>query len=94
MVKESEFSRGSLLASNVFAICLMRDLVLFISLVVCVCVRGAAVKTPFGPGKIKRYKKRSRCFVVNLDWTMGNGKSVKAYMQPADIVVLEVRPCL
>lgn len=83
-------SRGSLLVSIVFAACLTRSL----SLPRCMCVRGAAVKTPFGPGKIKRYKKRSRCFVVNLDWTMGNGKSAKAYMQPTDIVVLEVRPCL
>lgn len=48
--------------------------------------------TKMGPGKIKRYKKRSRCFVVNLDWKLGNGKPVKAYLQPNDIVVLEVRP--
>lgn len=47
--------------------------------------------TELGPGKIKRYKKRSRCFVVNLDWKLGNGKPVKAYLQPNDIVVLEVR---
>lgn len=46
--------------------------------------------TPFGPGRIKRYKKRSRCFVVNLDWKMGNGKPVKAYLQPNNIVVLQV----
>lgn len=46
--------------------------------------------TPLGPGKMKRYKKRTRCFVVNLDWTMGNGKPVRAYLQPNDIVVLEV----
>ena len=53
--------------------------------------RGTAVMTQMGPGRIKRYKKRSRCFVVNLDWKMGNGKPVKAYLQPNDIVVLEVR---
>lgn len=29
--------------------------------------------------------------MVNLDWKMGNGKPVKAYLQPNDITVLEVR---
>ena len=53
--------------------------------------RGTAVMTQMGPGRIKRYKKRSRCFVVNLDWKMSNGKPVKAYLQPNDIVMLEVR---
>lgn len=47
--------------------------------------------TQMGPGKIKRYKKRSRCFVVNLDWKMSNGKPVKSYLQPKDMVMLEVR---
>ena len=47
--------------------------------------------TTFGRGEIKRYKKRSRCFVVNLDWRMGSGKPVKAYLQPNDIEILEVR---
>lgn len=47
--------------------------------------------TKFGPGNIKRYKKRSRCFVVNLDWRLGSGKRVKAYLQPNDIEILEVR---
>lgn len=53
--------------------------------------RGTAVMTKFGRGRIKRYKKRSRCFVVNLDWKMGSGKPVKAYLQPNDIEILEVR---
>lgn len=53
--------------------------------------RGTPVMTEFGRGKIKRYKKRSRCFVVNLDWRMGSGKPVKAYLQPNDIEILEVR---
>ncbi|CAN0313983.1 unnamed protein product, partial [Ectocarpus sp. 12 AP-2014] len=51
--------------------------------------RGTAVMTKFGPGNIKRYKKRSRCFVVNLDWRLGSGKRVKAYLQPNDIEILE-----
>lgn len=50
--------------------------------------------TKFGRGEIKRYKKRSRCFVVNLDWKMRSGKPVKAYLQPNDIEILEVRRLL
>lgn len=66
-------------------------LVLFFVVASCFyCHSGSVVMTKLGPGKIKRYKKRSRCFVVNLDWKMGNGKPVRAYLQPTDIVVLEV----
>lgn len=53
--------------------------------------RGTPVMTKFGPGKIKRYKKRSRCFVVNLEWKLRSGEPVKAYLQPNNIVILEVR---
>lgn len=52
---------------------------------------GSPVMTPMGRGTVKRYKKRSRCFVINLDWKMSNGKPVKAYLQPNYITVLEVR---
>ncbi|CAM9536600.1 unnamed protein product [Pylaiella littoralis] len=51
--------------------------------------RGTPVMTKFGPGKIKRYKKRSRCFVVNLEWKLRSDEPVKAYLQPNNIVILE-----
>ena len=29
---------------------------------------GARVLTPMGPGRMHRFRKRTRCFVVHLDW--------------------------
>ncbi|CAM9143702.1 unnamed protein product [Phaeothamnion confervicola] len=51
--------------------------------------RGACVMTPMGPGRFQRYRQRTRCFIVFLDWTLADGQPVVAYLHPDAVTVLE-----
>jgi hypothetical protein len=47
--------------------------------------RGARVCTPMGTGRVHRFRKRTRCFVIHLDWGVGlmrGGAPVRGYFQP------------
>lgn len=56
---------------------------------------GARVETPMGPGIVHRLRKRTRCFIVHMEWggtQMRGGAPVKGYFQPESLIVLDGTP--